>query len=331
MLPCTNPATGVTYATHPATPVDSALHIVADVRDAAVEWAASPPSARVTAIAAFLDDLTQRGEDVAAAIGAATGKPPGPCMDEVLLAAMAGRHVVAHAAAWLAEEVRSDMLAPGRRAIVRRVPLGVVAVLGPYNFPFNLSLGPALAAAAAGNGVVLKVSEAVVGVGVAIEAALAECGGGALSRVIRVVHGAAGVGRALTDTVDHAVFVGSVGVGRVVAAAMATRGKGATLELGGKDPALVVDTGAAAIAFAAGGVARGSFYNGGQPVLGSSASAHGFFLVVSSLAERGVHCARCGLLSCQASPRSRATVHSCWRSLPRRLWHLSLFAFLLPS
>lgn len=272
MLRCTNPATGVTYATHPATPVGSVPRIVADVRVAADGWAASPPSSRVAAIAAFLDDLTQHGEEAATAIGAATGKPPGPCLDEVLVAALAGRHLVAHAEGWLAEEVRSDILAPGRRPIVRRVPLGVVTVLGPYNFPFNLSLVPALAAAAGGNGVVIKVSEAVPGVGVAIEAALAKWAGGALARVVRVVHGAAGVGRALTDTVDHAVFVGSVGVGRAVAAAMATRGKGATLELGGKDPALVLDTDAAAISFAAGGVARGAFYNGGQPVRSSSAS-----------------------------------------------------------
>lgn len=272
VLRCTNPATGVTYATHPATPVGSVPRIVADVRVAADGWAASPPSSRVAAIAAFLDDLTQHGEEAATAIGAATGKPPGPCLDEVLVAALAGRHLVAHAEGWLAEEVRSDILAPGRRPIVRRVPLGVVTVLGPYNFPFNLSLVPALAAAAGGNGVVIKVSEAVPGVGVAIEAALAKWAGGALARVVRVVHGAAGVGRALTDTVDHAVFVGSVGVGRAVAATMATRGKGATLELGGKDPALVLDTDAAAISFAAGGVARGAFYNGGQPVRSSSAS-----------------------------------------------------------
>lgn len=280
VLPCTNPATGVTYATHPATPVDSVPRIVADVRDAAVGWAASPPSARVAAIGAFLDDLARHGEGVAAAIGAATGKPPSACMDELLVAAAAGRHVAAHAVGWLAKEVRSDVLAPGRRAIVRRVPLGIVAILGPYNFPFNLALVPALAAAAAGNGVVIKVSDAVVGVGVALEGALAEWGGGALARVIRVVHGAAGVGRALTANVDHAVFIGSVGVGRAVAAAMAARGKGATLELGGKDPALVVDTDAAAIAFAAGGVARGSFYNGGQPVRRSSACARGSFCCV---------------------------------------------------
>lgn len=265
LLRCTNPATGVPYASHPATPADRVPHIVADVRRSAVEWAASPPSARVAAIAAFLDDLARHGQGVAAAIGKATGKSPSTCLDELLVVAMAGRHIVAHAARWLAEEVRSDALAPGRRAIVRRVPLGVVAVLGAYNFPFNLSLVPALSAVAAGNGVVIKVSEVVVGVGVAIESALAEWGGGALASIIRVVHGSAAVGRALTDTVDHAVFVGSVRIGREVAAAMAARGKGATLELGGKDPALVVDTDAAAIAFAAAGVARGAFYNGGQP------------------------------------------------------------------
>ncbi|GAB0490044.1 hypothetical protein MMPV_001274 [Pyropia vietnamensis] len=268
VLQCINPATGVAYASHPATPADSVPHVVEDVRHAAVDWAASPPSARVAAIAAFLDDLARHGEGVAAAIGAATGKPPATCLDELLVVAMAGRHVVGHAAGWLAEEVRYDAIAPGRRAIVRRVPLGVVAVLGAYNFPFNLSLVPALSAAAAGNGVVIKVSEVVVGVGVAIESALAEWGGGALAPIIRVVHGGAAVGRALTDTVDHAVFVGSVRVGRAVAAAMAARGKGATLELGGKDPALVVDTDAAAIASAAAGVARGAFYNGGQMCVG---------------------------------------------------------------
>lgn len=80
------------------------------------------------------------------------------------------------------------------------------------------------------------------------------------------MHGGSDVGRALVAAVNHVVFVGSVGVGRAVAAAAAARGVGCTLELGGKDPAIVL--GGASMDKAVRGVARGAFYNGGQLCVG---------------------------------------------------------------
>jgi len=243
--------------------------MVADLRAASAEWAATPVRARTAALTAFLDDFVAGGQATAAAVAAATGKPPPAAMDEVVLTASTGRHIAAHAGGWLAEEARGGVLATGRRCVVRRVPLGVVGVIGPYNFPLSLTLPVALAAVTAGNGVLLKVSEATAGVGAAMEAALASCGGGVFARLVRVVYGAAAVGRALTSTVDHVVFVGSVGVGRAVASAAAARGVGCTLELGGKDPAIVLGGGGAAgMAAAARGIAHGAYYNAGQLCIG---------------------------------------------------------------
>lgn len=211
------------------------------------------------------------GGGAGAAVSAATGKPPAAAMDEVVAVAAGARHVAAGAPGWLAADAgRACPLVGGRPTVVRRVPLGVVTILAPYNFPLWLALSNTLAALAAGNAVMVKVSEAVPAVGVLLAELLAACAGGRLAPLVRVFHGAADVGAALVDAAvgkpDHVLFVGSVAVGRKVAVAAAAGGVGCTLELGGKDAAIVcadADVPSAVMA-----VAAGAFYHAGQCCVG---------------------------------------------------------------
>jgi len=266
-MACVNPATSETYATVPlSTPADVPPARAALVT-AQTAWADTPVEDRAATLSAFLDGFVERGEAVAAAISAATGKPAYGAMDELLITAAGGRHIVAGAPEWLADDTsRSCALVAGRTAVVRRVPHGVVSILTPYNFPLLLALGNVLAALLAGNAVMLKVSEAVPGIGLLIEELLAELAAGRLAPLVTVFHGAGDVGAALVDAAvgkpDHVLFIGSVGVGRKVAIAAAAGGVGCTLELGGKDAAIVC--GDADISAAAEALSYGMAYNAGQ-------------------------------------------------------------------
>lgn len=271
-MDCVNPATGDTYATVPLTPPASVAGVRAALAATQAAWADRPVADRAAAVSAFVDGLVDRAEALAAAVSVATGKPAYAAMDEVVAVAAAGRAVTAGAPAWLADDTsRScNLLGPDRSTVVRRVPLGVVAMLTPYNFPLSLALGNVLPAVVAGNAVMLKVSEVVPGIGLLIEELLSELADGALAPLVRVLHGAGDVGAAMVDAArgapDHVLFIGSVTVGRKVAAAAGAGGVGCTLELGGKDAAIVCAD--ADVASAVQAVANGAFYHAGQCCIG---------------------------------------------------------------
>ena len=141
-----------------------------------------------------------------------------------------------------------------------REPLGVVLIIGPWNYPVNLVLVPLAAALAAGNAAVVKPSELAP----TTAALLAERLPRYLdTEAIRVVTGGAATAEALIDAdVDHVFFTGGTAVGRLVMARAARHLTPVTLELGGKSPVLVdaeVD-----LAVAARRIAWGKFMNAGQ-------------------------------------------------------------------
>src|SRR5262249_35196557 len=118
-----------------------------------------------------------------------------------------------------------------------RQPLGVVGIVSPWNYPYNLAFSPALAALAAGNRVMLKPSELTPATSALMARMVAEH---FAPEEMQVIVGDAEVGRAFTALpFDHLFFTGSTAVGRVVAQAAAKNLTPVTLELGGKSPALV--------------------------------------------------------------------------------------------
>jgi len=158
------------------------------------------------------------------------------------------------------QRVSTPLYLQPARAYIQRQPLGVVGIIGPWNYPIQLTLGPAAAALAAGNRVMIKPSELTP----RTSALLAELLHARFSAdECAVVQGGPDVARAFASLpFDHLFFTGSTAVGRQVAAAAAPNLTPVTLELGGKSPCIVdasADIDAVALK-----IAHGKLLNGGQ-------------------------------------------------------------------
>lgn len=194
---------------------------------------------RIEQLEAIEKLCVERESEIADALAADLGRPPveawlGDIASTKGEAAYARRHVKR----WMRRRSTRLPLAqfPGR-AWVQYEPLGVVLVIGPWNYPFYLTIGPLIAAVAAGNCAVLKPSELAP----ATSALLARLVPQYLDAdAIRVVEGDGTVTqRLLAQGFDHALFTGGTEVGRKIMAAAAPTLTPVTLELGGKSPVIV--------------------------------------------------------------------------------------------
>jgi len=259
----TSPRDGSPLAPVKATPAADLDAIVASAHGAQGLWAARDLDARVEALLAFKGRLLDRGDELARLISLETGKPE---VEALLAEVLASGDVIdawcKHIGAWLEDEpVALDATAyPKKEAWVTRVPRGVVAVIMPWNYPLALPLRTIVPALLAGNAVVFKPSEVTPRVG----ALLGECLAGLVpDSLFTVVQGGRDVGAALVaSNVDLVAFTGSVAAGRKVALACAERFVPCSLELGGKDAAIVRAD--ADLERAAAGIAWGAFTNAGQ-------------------------------------------------------------------
>ena len=170
-------------------------------------------------------------------------------------------HLLSHLRSWMKpERIGVGWRFWPARAQVRPVPVGVVGVISPWNYPVNLALVPLATAIAAGNHVMLKPSEHTPNSSAFLQSLLAEV---FPADRVAVVQGDASVASAFSGLpFDHLVFTGSTAIGRKVMAAAAQHLTPLTLELGGKSPALVaadypVDGAAARLA-------TGKWFNAGQ-------------------------------------------------------------------
>lgn len=148
------------------------------------------------------------------------------------------RHARHKLGSWMRPERRavSFWFQPGRARLIKQ-PLGVVGVIVPWNYPIYLTLGPLVSALAAGNRVLIKMSEFTPRTGEAIERMLADA---FCPDQVAVVNGGPEVAQALSSLpLDHLLFTGSTAVGHKVMAAAAANLTPVTLELGGKSPAII--------------------------------------------------------------------------------------------
>jgi succinate-semialdehyde dehydrogenase/glutarate-semialdehyde dehydrogenase len=168
----------------------------------------------------------------------------------------------------------------GKRATHSFEPLGVIAVISPWNYPWSIPFGEVAIALMAGNGVVLKPSELTPLIGDRIRIAFEKSG--VPDGLVRVLQGGGEVGQALVESsVRKVFFTGSVATGYSVGTACAARMKGAVLELGGKDAAIVCAD--ADLGNAIDGIAWAGFANSGQTCSGIER-----VYVVSEVADRFV-------------------------------------------
>ncbi|MBV9421981.1 MAG: aldehyde dehydrogenase family protein [Solirubrobacterales bacterium] len=150
--------------------------------------------------------------------------------------------------------------APGRKLIIRYAPVGLVGVIGPWNFPITNSFGDCIPALAAGNSVMLKPSGVTPLSALLMEEMMRECG--LPDGAFQVATGDGSTGAALIEKVDCIMFTGSERTGKSVMKAAAERLLPCYLELGGKDPMIVLAD--ADIERAANAAAYWSMNNGGQ-------------------------------------------------------------------
>jgi acyl-CoA reductase-like NAD-dependent aldehyde dehydrogenase len=137
------------------------------------------------------------------------------------------------------ERVRSSsLLVKGKKLLLRYQPLGLVGVIGPWNYPLTNSFGDCIPALMAGNAVILKPSEITPLTSLLMAEALWECG--MPEHVFQVATGYGPTGAALVDHVDMIMFTGSTATGKKVMAKAAETLTPVSLELGGKDPLIVL-------------------------------------------------------------------------------------------
>jgi aldehyde dehydrogenase (NAD+) len=255
--------------------------VVSRLREAFEAGTTLPQAARIAQLRALERLLGEQEGRLAAALAADLAKPAfeGRASDvwgarhEVVVQRKGLRHWGRPRRAPLPISLR-----PGR-ATIEHLPLGVVLVVAPWNYPINLTIVPLAAALAAGNCVVVKPSELAP----ATSALLAELLPRYLDgRIVACVEGGASATTALIDAgVDHLFFTGSAKVGRIVAARAAAQLTPVTLELGGKSPVYVDER--ADLALAARQILFGKFWNAGQ-----SCVAPDYVLVHRGVAERFV-------------------------------------------
>ncbi len=262
MLRVVNPATeGVVREV----PEDDAASIAAKARRARAaqpEWAARPLAQRLEAVRRFRDLARARAESLARILTGEMGKPIRQARNE--LAAMPERldFFLEHTAAAVADEVvRADLPPPAVNERIGYEPLGVVANISAWNYPWFVGSNVFVPALLTGNAVLYKPSEHATLTGLAIAELWHEAG--VPRDVFAVVAGAVPAGAALLEQdVDGVYFTGSYRTGRAVAAAAAPRLIRVQLELGGKDPAYVC--GDVDVKTAAAALVEGAFYNAGQ-------------------------------------------------------------------
>jgi acyl-CoA reductase-like NAD-dependent aldehyde dehydrogenase len=236
-----DPVSGSPLAEVPELGAKEVAALVARAREAQPGWQALGFGGRGAVLRRMQRWVADHADRVARTIVGETGKAYEDAqLVEVLYGASAFGFWARRAPRWLADRrVRSSAPAVlGKRLLVRYEPLGVVGVIGPWNYPLTNSFGDAIPALAAGNAVVLKPSEHTPLTSLLLAEGLAACG--LPDGVFAVATGAGPTGQALVDHVDMIQFTGSTATGREVAVRAAQRLIPASLELGGKDPMLVL-------------------------------------------------------------------------------------------
>ncbi len=261
MLSIVNPATGAVFARVPSDTADSIKEKYRLARAAQPAWAQTPLTPRIGAMIRFREQIVERHEELARILTREVGKPIVQSRNE--LKGVLGRidFFVDNAPAVLQDEVVFADRGEKLEERISHEPLGVLANISAWNYPYFVGANVFVPALLTGNAVLYKPSEFATLSGIEIARMFHR------ARVPQAVFAPViGGGEAgallLKQPVDGVFFTGSYATGRKVAAAAGKRMIKAQLELGGKDPVYVCDD--ADPAAAAAGIADGAFYNAGQ-------------------------------------------------------------------
>ncbi|MFZ0817211.1 MAG: aldehyde dehydrogenase family protein [Candidatus Sulfotelmatobacter sp.] len=262
-----NPATGERLRELDCASEAEVLAAVARARAAQVEWAELGVRKRIAVLREFQRRLHEKKSEIAEAIAREAGKPVAEALTtEILVVLDSARFLIDNAYRLLRDEPvpHGNLATKLKSGRLMREPYGVVGIISPWNYPFSIPATETLAALVAGNAVVLKPSEFTSLVALELESLLHAAG--VPRNVFQVVVGNGVTGAALVQSlIDKLVFTGSVATGKRIAAAAAERLLPLVLELGGKDPMLVLDD--ADVDVASSAAVWGAFLNAGQTCL----------------------------------------------------------------
>lgn len=246
----------------------------AEVRDAVARARAAQPAwnelgvqKRIALLRSFQRLLHEKKSDIARLITREAGKPyVEALLTEVLVVLDAVRFLIENAYRFLRDEPvpHGNLAMKTKSGRILREPYGVIGIIAPWNYPFSTPATETLGALVAGNAVILKPSEFTSLVALELASLLHEAG--VPSDVFQVVVGDGATGAAVTNSeIDKLIFTGSVSTGKRIAQAAAARLLPVVLELGGKDPMLVLED--ADVDVASSGAIWGAFMNAGQTCL----------------------------------------------------------------
>lgn len=260
----TSPFTGRPVTTIPQCTVADVESAFARARSAQKPWARQPISERRALVCRLLDRLRQKRAALFDILQIEGGKARIDACSDYGEAILSGSWYVRHAERLMRSGSHPGVLPGLTRTTEVRHPVGVVVVIAPWNAPIGIGAGDSIPALLAGNAVILKPDNQTALSTLYLRQIALEVG--IPEDVFQVILGdPAEVGDALIDGADHVAFTGSTATGRKIAARAAERLIGSSLELGGKNPMVVLPD--ADLRRAASAIPRASFANAGQVCL----------------------------------------------------------------
>jgi acyl-CoA reductase-like NAD-dependent aldehyde dehydrogenase len=262
-----NPANGEILREFPCAGEAQVHAAVERAREAQPEWSQLGVRRRISILREFQRLLHEKKSDVARLITREAGKPyVEALLTEVMVVLDAARFLIENAYRLVRDEPvpHGNLAMKTKAGRIVREPYGVIGIIAPWNYPFSIPATEAMSALVAGNAVVLKPSEFTSLVAFDLERLLHTAG--TPKDIFQVIPGDGATGAALIDSgINKLIFTGSVATGKKIAQAAAGRLLPVVLELGGKDPMIVLDD--ADVDVASSGAIWGAFVNAGQACL----------------------------------------------------------------
>ena len=262
-----NPANDAAIGEVPCCGAEEVAAAVKRAAGAQKRWAESPISKRLELLRRFQQLLCEQKDSVAAVITREAGKPLAEAAaTEVLVVLEAANFLMASVPAFLQPEdvPHGSPVMKLKRGRLLREPYGVIGIISPWNYPFSLPSVQTLTALATGNAVVIKPSEFTPFSSLEMQKLLYAAG--VDPDLVQIVNGDGATGVALLNAeINKVIFTGSVATGRRVAQAAAARLLPVVLELGGKDPMIVLED--ADVGVTSSAAVWGAFMNAGQTCL----------------------------------------------------------------
>lgn len=262
-----DPASGEVIGRFEAAKPEFVPEALTRAKGAQEKWSARPIVERCALLRKFRDLVFERRDEIADVISRETGKPRVEALfAEILFALDTAEFLAKRASKWLKVErvPHHNWALKSKRGWLASEPLGIVALITPWNYPFAIPVGQIVPALAAGNAILLKPSELTPWTGALIGELFERAG--LPEGVLQVLQGGGDIGRATIEAgPDKVFFTGSAATGRKIAEACGRKLIPSVLELGGKDPMIVLAD--ADLEAASSAAVWGGFTNCGQACL----------------------------------------------------------------